>query len=134
MVKLTDSKAWLALQQRANQVKSEHLRIDALFAEDPNRFAKYSLSHGQLLLDFSKQLISPDILDGLFKLAQESDLESAIKAMFRGDEINTTEKRAAAHTALRIPESKNQPTEVALALEQMDQFAATSGAELLIDQ
>lgn len=124
MGKLTDSKTWRSLQQLAEQVKTENLRIDSLFAKDADRFAKYSLQQDQLLLDYSKQLVTDEILQSLLNLARESKLSNAISRMFNGERINITEDRAALHTALRLPASKNQPSEVASALQQMDEFVS----------
>ena len=124
MGKLTDSKPWRTLQQYANQVKTENLRIDSLFAKDANRFTKYSLQHDQLLLDYSKQLVTDDILESLLDLAHQSKLKDAITGMFNGEKINKTEDRAVLHTALRLPESKQQPVEVANALHQMEKFVS----------
>jgi glucose-6-phosphate isomerase len=124
MGKLTDSKTWRSLQQLATQAKAENLRIDSLFAEDADRFEKYSLQSDQLLLDYSKQLLTDDILQALLALARESGLKDAIHRMFSGEKINITENRAVLHTALRQPESHNQPKEVRLALLQMQKFVA----------
>ncbi|MFT4862773.1 MAG: glucose-6-phosphate isomerase [Pseudohongiellaceae bacterium] len=122
MGKLTDSHAWRALLKIADQIKAENLRIDSLFAKDANRFNKYSLLHDQLLLDYSKQLVTDDALQSLLDLAHESNLTEAIDQMFSGKNINLTENRAVLHTALRRPPSENQPAEVAHALQQMEQF------------
>ncbi len=125
MVKTTDSKAWRSLQQLSSQIRTKHLRIESLFATDENRFAKFSLSHNEILLDYSKQLLTDEILNALFGLAEQSMLEQAIDAMFKGENINNTENRAAAHTSLRLPEQKNQPREVTAALEQMERFVSS---------
>jgi glucose-6-phosphate isomerase len=124
MGKLTDSSTWRALKRHAKQVKTEDLRIDSLFAEDSDRFAKYSLQDNHLLFDFSKQLITDEILQSLLDLARETNLDGAINAMFSGEKINITEDRAALHTALRLPNSKHQPAEVGQALRQMEQFVS----------
>ncbi len=122
MGKLTDSHAWRALLKVADQLKAENLRIDSLFAKDANRFTKFSLLHDQLLLDYSKQLITADALQCLLSLAHDSNLTVAIDQMFSGEKINRTENRAVLHTALRRPASDKQPAEVAQALQQMEQF------------
>ena len=56
-----------------------------------------------LFFDYSKNRISDETLDLLFRLARESRLQEKIDAMFRGEKINITEKRAVLHTALRAP-------------------------------
>jgi glucose-6-phosphate isomerase len=124
MGKLTDSQTWRALEQHANQVKTENLRIDSLFADDTNRFSNYSQQDTHLLFDYSKQLVTEDIFQCLLDLAHESNLEDAIDRMFSGEKINITEDRAALHTDLRLPDTKNRPLEVGQALRQMDQFVS----------
>ncbi|HGO5815141.1 TPA: glucose-6-phosphate isomerase [Mannheimia haemolytica] len=90
--------AWNALEQH----KADNLTIRQLFAEDPNRFDKYSLRfEDQLLVDFSKNAINEKTLTLLRQLANECGLESAKNAMFSGKKINRTENRAVLHVALR---------------------------------
>ncbi|HDV7284770.1 TPA: glucose-6-phosphate isomerase [Mannheimia haemolytica] len=90
--------AWNALEQH----KADNLSIPQLFAEDPNRFDKYSLRfEDQLLVDFSKNAINDKTLTLLRQLANECGLESAKNAMFSGKKINRTENRAVLHVALR---------------------------------
>ena len=76
-----------------------HLRD--LFNEGSQRFEKYTLEAAGLFLDFSKNRINDDVMSSLFKMAEEAELPSAIKAMFHGEKINYTEQRAVLHTALR---------------------------------
>ena len=90
--------AWNALEQH----KADNLTIPQLFAEDSNRFDKYSLRfEDQLLVDFSKNAINEKTLTLLRQLANECGLESAKNAMFSGKKINRTENRAVLHVALR---------------------------------
>ncbi|WP_353620178.1 glucose-6-phosphate isomerase [Thalassotalea sp. G20_0] len=93
---LPASKDLAALQQ---QMANTHLRD--LFAEDPNRFDRYSLEAAGLFLDYSKHLINDDVMTSLVTLAEQANLAQARDAMFAGDKINYTEKRAVLHTALR---------------------------------
>ncbi len=86
----------IALQK---QLKNVHLRD--LFSEDPNRFKKYSFEAAGLFLDYSKHLINDDVMSYLVKLAEQAGLDKARDAMFSGEKINYTEKRAVLHTALR---------------------------------
>lgn len=73
-----------------------------LFAQDANRFATFSRTlHDQLLVDFSKNIITEKTLRLLLQLARECALEDGIQSLFRGDAINETEGRAVLHTALR---------------------------------
>ena len=71
------------------------------FAADAARFATMHVELGDLLFDFSKQRIAPATLALLETLAKAADIEGKREAMFRGDLINATERRAALHTALR---------------------------------
>src|SRR5699024_298980 len=73
------------------------------FAEDPQRFAKYSLQHEGLLLDFSKNLLTEQTLELLQDLAQQTGVKAAIQQMFSGEPINGSEQRPALHTTLRRP-------------------------------
>lgn len=83
----------------SEQLANTHLRD--LFAEEKSRFDKYSLEAAGLFLDYSKHLINDDVMEKLVKLAQEAGLDQAREAMFTGEKINYTEKRAVLHTALR---------------------------------
>lgn len=103
----TQTFAWNALEQH----KAENLTIPQLFAQDPQRFSKYSLQFAdQILIDFSKNAINQHTLSLLHQLAEECDLKSATYAMFNGEKINRTEDRAVLHTALR--NRSNTPVEV----------------------
>ena len=72
-----------------------------LFAEDPDRFERFSLRFEDLLLDFSKNRITAQTLPLLLELARQCQVPAAIEAMFSGEKINATENRAVLHTALR---------------------------------
>ena len=73
----------------------------SLFQQNPNRFNDFSIKRPGYLFDFSKNLIDQETLNLLLKLAEETQLKSAISAMFEGQKINETEDRAVLHTALR---------------------------------
>ncbi|EOD53230.1 glucose-6-phosphate isomerase, partial [Aeromonas molluscorum 848] len=78
------------------------MQLKELFAKDAKRFDRFSLTlGGDILIDYSKNLITEQTLKLLIDLAKETDLRSAIDAMFNGDKINQTEGRAVLHTALR---------------------------------
>lgn len=79
--------------------------LRALFADDPSRVERLTVSSAELELDLSKHLVNEQVVGLLGELAAEAEVESHRDAMFRGDRINTTEDRAALHTALRMPES-----------------------------
>jgi glucose-6-phosphate isomerase len=76
-----------------------HLR--ELFAADPDRFARFSLRQGDLLLDYSKNRVTKETTALLLDLAREGELEAWRARMLAGDRINTTEHRAVLHVALR---------------------------------
>ena len=78
-----------------------HLRN--LFADDPKRAEQMTAQAVGLVLDYSKNRITGETVKLFIKLAEESGLRSRIEAMFRGEKINTTEKRAVLHVALRAP-------------------------------
>lgn len=96
----TRTQAWQALE--AHFAANKETRLKDLFAQDPKRFDKFSLTFGgDILVDYSKNLITEETLKLLVDLAKETDLRSAIDAMFNGDKINMTEGRAVLHVALR---------------------------------
>ena len=95
----TQTPAWQALKEERRAWNSLHLRD--LFAKDKKRFERFSLQLDDLLLDYSKNLIRPQTLRLLLKLAKETGVETLREAMFAGDRINLTEDRAVLHTALR---------------------------------
>jgi len=99
MSTLTQSKAWKSLLDHQRTVSNKHLRD--LFAENPERFEMFSIRFGDLLVDYSKNLITAETLPLLYDLALEADLKNRIEAMFRGEKINNTEQRAVLHVALR---------------------------------
>ncbi len=91
--------AWQALNAHRKTWNGLHLRD--LFAQDKKRFERFSLCLDDLLFDYSKNLITPDTLKLLVRLAKENGVELMRDAMFAGDRINLTEDRAVLHTALR---------------------------------
>ncbi|MDP6785791.1 MAG: glucose-6-phosphate isomerase [Rhodospirillales bacterium] len=93
------SKAWTALE--AHHRKVAGLTMGALFADDPERFGRFSLSLGDMLLDYSKNRVTAETMDLLIALARAADVEGWRARMFEGQAINTTENRAALHVALR---------------------------------
>jgi len=98
---LTERKSWAALTSHAETMRKVHLRT--LFADDAARGEKFTTEAAGLFLDYSKNRITDETLGLLLELANESGLAGRIAAMFRGDKINITEKRAVLHTALRAP-------------------------------
>jgi glucose-6-phosphate isomerase len=98
---LTERPAWKALQAHYNQIHSRHLRT--LFAQDPKRGERLVVEAAGLYFDYSKHRVTDETLRLLLALAEEVGLRGRIDAMFRGDKINLTEKRAVLHVALRAP-------------------------------
>src|SRR5712692_5644298 len=98
---LNEGPAWKALQAHYNQIHSRHLRT--LFSEDPRRGERFSVEAAGLYLDYSKHRVTDETVRLLLALAEDIGLRARIEAMFRGDKINLTEKRAVLHIALRAP-------------------------------
>jgi len=98
---LTERPAWKALAEHCRKIRGVHLR--QLFADDPRRGERYAAEAAGLYLDYSKNRITDETLRLLLALARECSLRERIAAMFRGERINVTEKRAVLHTALRAP-------------------------------
>lgn len=90
---------WRAVAAHAEEMKGAHLRD--LTAADPRRWQNFHVEHGAWLLDMSRQRITQQTLALLFDLARAVGLPARRDAMFRGDPINSTERRAVLHTALR---------------------------------
>jgi glucose-6-phosphate isomerase len=95
--------AWKALAEHNKEIRKLHLR--ELFAGDATRGEKLTAEGAGLFLDYSKNRVTETTLKLLLQLAEECDLRGRIDAMFRGEKINTTEKRAVLHVALRAPKS-----------------------------
>ena len=120
--------AWKALAAHSKEIGKLHLR--ELFASDSARGEKLVAEGAGLFLDYSKNRITETTLGLLLQLAEESRLPARIEAMFRGDKINVTEKRAVLHVALRAPKNatilvdgKNVVLAVHEVLERMATFS-----------
>jgi glucose-6-phosphate isomerase len=98
---LTQRPAWQALEEHYRQIRDVHLR--RLFAEDPRRGEHFTTEAVGLYLDYSKNRITDETLRLLVRLADECGLHARIDAMFSGEKINVTERRAVLHIALRAP-------------------------------
>jgi len=119
--------SWKKLTQLAQQKKSQHM--NDLFAQDSDRFDKFSIELPKLLLDYSKNLIDSETMNTLFELANESKVLEWREKMFIGAKINKTEDRAVLHTALRrksneplIVDGENITVGVKAQLEKMEEF------------
>src|ERR1700758_5479931 len=120
--------AWKALTAHYKTVSKLHLR--QLFADDSNRGQRMAVEALGLYLDYSKNRVTDETLKLLLQLAVESDLRARIDAMFSGEKINITEKRAVLHVALRAPkdqsisvDGKNVVPEVHAVLDRMADFS-----------
>ena len=119
---------WTALDAHYKKVSKLHLR--QLFAKDPKRGVGLAVEAVGLYLDYSKNRVTGETLELLFKLAKESGLKERIKAMFSGEKINVTEKRAVLHVALRAPkdasifvDGNNVVPDVHAVLDRMADFS-----------
>jgi glucose-6-phosphate isomerase len=102
---LTERPAWKALQAHYKQIHDRHLRT--LFAEDPKRGERLVVEAAGLYFDYSKHRVTDETVRLLLALADEVGLRGRIDAMFRGDKINLSEKRAVLHVALRAPRGES---------------------------
>ena len=124
----TKTKSWKKLKEHYKVMKNRHM-VD-LFRRDLKRFSRFSLRFEDVVVDYSKNIITQETLRLLLGLARECKLKGAIERMFTGDEINETEKRAVLHVALR--NRSNTPIYVGgidvmpavnAVLKQMEQFS-----------
>ena len=98
---VTEHPTWKALRAHHDRVHNLHLR--KLFADDPGRSEKMTAEAAGIYLDYSKNRITAETLRLLLDLAEATNLRARIDAMFRGEKINVSERRAALHVALRAP-------------------------------
>jgi glucose-6-phosphate isomerase len=120
--------AWAKLEGHQKAIAGQSLRD--LFTADPERGERLALGAVGIYLDYSKNKITAETLGLLLQLAEESDLRGRIDAMFGGEAINVSEKRAVLHVALRAPrdevilhEGKDVVPEVQDVLDRMEAFA-----------
>ena len=125
---LTTRPAWKALE--AHYQTMHHLHLRQLFADDPKRGERFTAEAAGIYFDYSKNRITVETIRLLVKLAKDCGLRERIEAMFNGEKINTTEKRAVLHTALRaadgdrfIVDGKNIVSDVHEVLGRMADFA-----------
>lgn len=123
----TTTAAWKKLELHAAEMKKKSMR--ELFSNDQSRFSKFSMCIDEIVLDYSKNLITEETIQLLTQLAIECKVADAIKAMFNGEQINVTENRAVLHTALRnfsntpvFEEGKDVMPEIKKVLLKMKSF------------
>ncbi len=95
----TSTPAWRRLIKHYKSTKEN--KIKDLFANDKDRFSKFSIMLDDILVDYSKNNVTDETMSLLVQLAKSCKLKDAIQAMFHGEKINVTENRAVLHTALR---------------------------------
>jgi glucose-6-phosphate isomerase len=124
----TKTRSWKKLKEHYRVMKNRPML--ELFRQDPQRFSRFSLRFEDMLVDYSKNIMTKETLRLLLGLARECKLKEAIEKMFTGDEINETEKRPVLHVALRnrsntpIPvNGKDVMPEVNTVLGQMKRFS-----------
>ena len=120
--------AWQQLQRHFEEAKN--FQIKELFKSDVERFSKFSLQTGDILFDYSKNIITEHTLQLLQQLAAETKVKDAIEAMFNGEKINETENRSVLHIALRnfakepvYSDGKDVMPEVRKVLRKMKKFS-----------
>jgi glucose-6-phosphate isomerase len=120
--------AWNALASHHEKISRLHLR--QLFTDDPKRGERMAVDALGLYLDYSKNRVTDETLRLLRELARASGLQARIEAMFKGEKINITERRAVLHVALRAPkgvsilvDGKDVVPEVHVVLDKMADFS-----------
>src|SRR5499425_2446485 len=128
IVPLAERQAWKGLKAHHEKIREMHLR--KLFADDAKRGERMTVEAVGLYLDYSKNRITDETLKLLLQLAEESGLRERIDAMFSGEKINITEKRAVLHVALRarknesiLVDGKDVVPEVYAVLDRMADFS-----------
>jgi glucose-6-phosphate isomerase len=98
---LTERPQWQKLEEHYQTIRDTHLRT--LFADDAARGERFAVEAAGIYLDYSKNRLTDETMRLLLELATSSGLRERIDAMFSGEKINTTERRAVLHVALRAP-------------------------------
>lgn len=99
MTHLSELNEWQALAHHRHEIDTQHMR--EMFITDPERFPRYTIKCGELLMDYSRNRITDHTIQLLCNLAETTKLKQKIAALFAGTNVNATEKRPALHTALR---------------------------------
>jgi glucose-6-phosphate isomerase len=127
-INFTETEAYKYLADHFIDINQKSIKD--LFAEDADRFNKFSVFFEDILLDYSKNRITDETLALLIQLARECKLDEAIKAMYDGDKINETEDRSVLHIALRnlsntpiLADGKDVMPEVNAVLAKMEKFS-----------
>ena len=99
MINVTELPEWKSLDKHRDEIADLHIRD--MFSNDADRFKRFSLQLGEILLDYSRNRMTDETLALLFKLAEKQNLSGHINDLFTGHPLNTTEQQPALHTALR---------------------------------
>ncbi|MER7367587.1 glucose-6-phosphate isomerase [Nonomuraea wenchangensis] len=125
---ITQSQEWAALGKHQEELAGRHLR--ELFAEDPGRAERMTVTAGDLYLDYAKHRATGRTVELLAALAERAGLRDRVEAMFGGEHINVSEDRAVLHVALRMPreaelvvDGQDVPADVHAVLDKMSAFA-----------
>jgi glucose-6-phosphate isomerase len=125
---VSDSAEWQAVQGHAEKFSGVHLRD--LFESDPRRGERLTAQVADLYVDYSKNLVTDEVLSALIALAERAGLRERTAAMFAGEHINSTEDRAVLHTALRLPrdatlvvDGQDVVADVHTVLDRMGEFS-----------
>ncbi|WP_049574985.1 glucose-6-phosphate isomerase [Nonomuraea sp. SBT364] len=125
---ITQSQEWAALEKHHEELAGRHLR--ELFADDPGRAARMTVTAGDLYLDYAKHRATGETIALLVRLAERAGLRERVEAMFTGEHINVSEDRAVLHTALRAPagdalvvDGQDVTADVHAVLDRMSDFA-----------
>ncbi|MEV0628866.1 glucose-6-phosphate isomerase [Nonomuraea wenchangensis] len=125
---ITQSQEWAALGKHQEELAGRHLR--ELFAEDPGRAERMTVTAGDLYLDYAKHRATGRTVELLAALAERAGLRDRVEAMFGGEHINVSEDRAVLHVALRMPreaelvvDGQDVPADVHAVLDRMSAFA-----------
>ncbi|MEV4223086.1 glucose-6-phosphate isomerase [Nonomuraea sp. NPDC049725] len=125
---ITRSQEWAALEKHHEELAGRHLR--ELFADDPGRAARMTVTAGDLYLDYAKHRATEETIGLLVRLAERAGLRERVEAMFTGEHINVSEDRAVLHTALRAPagdklvvDGQDVTGDVHAVLDRMSEFA-----------
>ncbi|MEV5569882.1 glucose-6-phosphate isomerase [Spirillospora sp. NPDC052269] len=128
MADITETSEWSALSEHQGELATRTLRD--LFADDPARAERMTVTAGDLFLDFSKHRATDETISRLVALAEKAGLRARIDAMFSGAHINVSEDRAVLHTALRLPanaeltvDGQDVVADVHAVLERMGEFS-----------
>ncbi len=124
----TKTSAWKKLEKHSEKMKT--IQMKELFIKDPGRFEEFSLKFEDILLDYSKNILTSETVKLLMELAEETKLKDAMEKYFTGDRINETENRPVLHSALRnrsnkpvLVDGKDVMPEVNTVLDKMEKFS-----------